>query len=45
MADQLTTASKKRLTKQAGRLASHDMHAVEEAIRTQLDLDPVFHAG
>lgn len=45
MADQLTTASKKRLTKRAGRLASHDMHAVEEAIRTQLDLDPVFHTG
>lgn len=42
MADQLTTASKKRLTKRIGRLVSHDMDAVDEAIRTQLGLDPVF---
>lgn len=45
MADQLTTASKKRLTKRAGRLASHDLHAVEEAIRIQLGLDPVFRSA
>ena len=42
MADQLTTASKKRLTKRIGRLVSDDMDAVEEAIRIQLGLDPVF---
>jgi len=45
MADQLATASKKRLTKRVGRLASHDMHAVEGAIRIQLGLDPVFRTG
>ena len=45
MADQLTTASKKRLTKRVGRLASHDMHAVEQAIRIQLGLDPVFRTA
>ena len=42
MADQLTTASKKRLTKRIGRLVSQDMDAVDEAIRVQLGLDPVF---
>ena len=42
MADQLTTASKKRLTKRIGRLVSDDMDAVDEAIRIQLGLDPVF---
>ena len=42
MADQLTTASKKRLTKRIGRLVSDDMNAVDEAIRIQLGLDPVF---
>ena len=45
LADQLTTASKKRLTTRVGRLASHDMHAVEDAIRVQLGLDPVFNTA
>ena len=38
MADQLTTASKIRLINQAGALSDSDMRAVEQAIRTQLDL-------
>ena len=42
MADQLTTASKKRLTKRIGRLVPDDMDAVDGAIRIQLGLDPVF---
>ena len=45
MADQLTTASKNRLTKRIGRLAAHDMHAVEEVIRVQLGLDQVFRTA
>jgi mRNA interferase MazF len=45
MADQLTTASKRRLTKRIGRLAAQDMHAVEEVIRIQLGLEPVFRAA
>jgi mRNA interferase MazF len=44
MADQLTTASKRRLTQRIGRLAAHDMHGIDEAIRVQLALDPVFRA-
>jgi mRNA interferase MazF len=42
MADQLTTASKRRLTTRLGRLSPGDMEAVDEAIRVQLALDPVF---
>ena len=42
MADQLTTASKRRLTTRLGRLSPGDMQSVEEAIRIQLGLDPVF---
>jgi mRNA interferase MazF len=38
MADQIATASKKRLQDQMGRLSDSDMAAVERAIRTQLDL-------
>jgi mRNA interferase MazF len=38
MADQLTTVSKMRLTKQAGRLSISDIRKVEHAIRVQLDL-------
>jgi mRNA interferase MazF len=38
MADQLTTASKLRLREQLGRLAAHDMEAVERAICVQLSL-------
>jgi mRNA interferase MazF len=38
MADQLTTASKLRLREQLGRLATHDMEAVERAICVQLSL-------
>lgn len=38
MADQLTTASKKRLLNQAGRLSTDDLRAVERAIRVQLGL-------
>ena len=42
MADQLTIASKRRLTKRLGRLSPEDIQAVDEAIRIQLGLDPVF---
>ena len=38
MADQLTTASKLRLSNQAGVLSDSDMGAIEQAIRTQLGL-------
>jgi mRNA interferase MazF len=38
MADQLTTASKKRLVRQAGTLSREEMEAVEQAIRVQLAL-------
>jgi mRNA interferase MazF len=38
MADQLTTVSKVRLQNRAGRLSKTDMHAVEQAIRVQLEL-------
>jgi len=38
MADQLTTVSKVRLTKLAGRLTSSDIRRVEHAIRVQLGL-------
>ena len=38
MADQLTTASKLRLMNKAGSLSSTDMQAVEDAMRTQLEL-------
>ena len=38
MADQLTTTSKLRLMNKAGYLSSTDMQAVEDAMRTQLEL-------
>ncbi len=38
MADQLTTVSKKRLLRKAGRISSEDMERVDGAIRIQLDL-------
>ena len=38
MADQLATASKKRLVNKAGEISVSDMTAVERAIRTQLGL-------
>jgi len=38
MADQLTTASKKRLIRKAGDLSREDLGAVERAIRVQLGL-------
>jgi mRNA interferase MazF len=38
MADQLTTASKKRLLRNVGALSGEDMQAVDRALRTQLDL-------
>ena len=38
MADQLTTASKKRLSNKTGEISTSDMTAVEQAIRTQLGL-------
>lgn len=38
MADQLTTASKKRLLNKAGEVSASDMAAIERAIGTQLDL-------
>lgn len=38
MADQLTTASKRRLREKAGKLSSSDVAAVERAIRVQLGL-------
>lgn len=38
MADQIATASKRRLQDQMGQLSGSDLAAVERAIRTQLDL-------
>lgn len=38
MADQLVTASKRRLQEKTGRISDSDLAAVERAIRTQLDL-------
>lgn len=38
MADQLTTASKKRLINRVGTLSNEDMQAVENAMRVQLGL-------
>ena len=38
MADQLTTASKRRLSDRIGELSSEDMSKVEAAIRVQLQL-------
>jgi mRNA interferase MazF len=40
MADQLTTASKLRLIRQAGSLSRDDLAAVEQALRVQLGLSP-----
>lgn len=40
MADQLTTASKERLTRQTGKLSPADLEAVERAVRVQLGLTP-----
>ena len=39
MADQLTTASKRRLVRRAGRLSARDLAAVERAFRVQLFLE------
>ena len=39
MADQLATVSKLRLLSCAGTISQEDMHKVEEAIKTQLDID------
>jgi mRNA interferase MazF len=38
LATQLTTATKARLHKKLGKLSDSDVHAVESAIKTQLDL-------
>lgn len=38
MADQLTTASKQRLTRRAGALSREDLEAIERAVRVQLGL-------
>lgn len=38
MADQLTTASKRRLVRRAGALSADDLEAVERAVRIQLYL-------
>jgi mRNA interferase MazF len=38
MADQLTTASKERLTSQLGTLSSKDVKAIERAIKIQLGM-------
>jgi mRNA interferase MazF len=38
MADQIATVSKRRLSRQAGRLSRGDLAAVEKAIRVQLGL-------
>ncbi len=38
MADQLTTASKERLINKAGEVSPQDMSAIEQAIKTQLDI-------
>ena len=40
MADQLTTASKRRLIRRAGSLSREDLAAVEQAVRLQLGLSP-----
>ncbi len=40
LADQLTTVSKGRLSKMAGRLSQADMQQVERAIKVQLGLTP-----
>ena len=39
LADQITTASKKRLFERIGRLSRSDLKQVERAIKTQLGLD------
>jgi mRNA interferase MazF len=39
MADQLATVSKARLLSCAGTISQEDIHKVEEAIKTQLDID------
>ena len=38
MADQLTTASKKRLTKKMGQVSREDLHKIERATAVQLGL-------
>jgi mRNA interferase MazF len=38
MADQLTTADKKRLKTMLGKLTQHDVHAIEKAIKIQLGI-------
>jgi mRNA interferase MazF len=38
MADQLATVSKERLFRRAAILSQEDMHKIEEAIKTQLDM-------
>ena len=38
LADQIATVSKERLQERLGRLSEADLHAVERAIRIQLDL-------
>jgi mRNA interferase MazF len=38
MADQLTTVSKTRLQNRVGQLSKADMHAVERALKVQLEL-------
>ena len=40
MADQLTTASKRRLARRVGVLSRGDLTAVEQAVRNQLGLTP-----
>jgi mRNA interferase MazF len=40
MADQLTTASKLRLTEKMGAVSREDLRAVERAVRVQLGLSP-----
>ena len=40
MADQLTTASKRRLARRVGVLSRGDLTAVEQAVRIQLGLTP-----
>lgn len=38
MADQLTTASKERLTRKMGQVSREDLHKIERATAVQLDL-------
>ncbi|MEA2872505.1 MAG: PemK-like, MazF-like toxin of type toxin-antitoxin system, partial [Hyphomicrobiales bacterium] len=38
MADQISTADKRRLRERIGRVTDNEMEAIEEAIRTQLAL-------